>query len=113
MDKTTKNVLIGIGLYLVAKKTGVLESVGIGATKYDKYQYSDLYGFDGTIDMLKKDGFKTVGFNEKSIPSEGTRAFKINQLSKKAKGLKVIKVVRHKNGSATVKTKAGNFRFWK
>ena len=32
MDKTTKNVLIGIGLYLVAKKTGVLQSVGIGAT---------------------------------------------------------------------------------
>jgi hypothetical protein len=31
MDKTTKNVLIGIGLYLLAKKTGVLESVGIGA----------------------------------------------------------------------------------
>jgi len=33
MDKTTKNVLIGIGLYLVAKKTGVLKSVGIGGSK--------------------------------------------------------------------------------
>ena len=54
MDKTTKNILIGAGALYLASKTGVLKSVGIGATgkKVDIYSVNKngnlIYEFSGT-----------------------------------------------------------------
>ena len=47
MNKTVKNILIGAGLYIAAKKTGVLKSVGIGSSRRTFQRYKQNLDYDG------------------------------------------------------------------
>lgn len=75
--------------------------------------YADLYGFSVLLEHLKKEGFTSVSYRKKTIPSEVTQRYPIEAL-KPDLAPEVYSAVQHVGGtSVTLKTSVGNLRFWK
>jgi len=79
-------------------------------TNNEYKQFYDVYGIEVIIESLKKD-FKMVSYCKNSIPTEGSYTINTNRIGKMQEDGKIHNVICHRNGSITIETNYGFYKF--
>ena len=82
-------------------------------------KFADLYGMEVLHTHLLNQGFNNIAHREKTIPNDGSPCYCVAGIHKKKEvsqsylSSEVIRTITHKDGSITVQTALGFFRYLK